>query len=153
MNALTRWNPLQELEEAQNRLAGLFGSSRFPLKGKDGDKELMMAAEWSPSVDISEDKSGYHVKADLPDVKKEDIKVTVSNGVLMLSGERKFEKEEKDKKYHRIERAFGSFMRTFDLPEDAAPDKVTAEFKDGVLKVHIEKSEMARPKEITVKTS
>jgi len=152
MSGLTRWNPLQELEDVQNRLAGLMGSRHFK-GGRDGEREAMMAAEWSPSVDVTEDKTGYHIKADLPEVKKEDIKVTISNGVLMLSGEREFEKEEKGKKYHRMERAYGRFMRTFDLPEDAAPDKVTADFKDGVLKVHIEKSEKARPKEIDVKTS
>lgn len=150
MSVLTRWSPLQELEEVQNRLASLIGS-RHLKGGRNGEKEAMMTAEWSPSVDVMEDKTAYHIKADLPEVKKEDVKVTISNGVLMLLGERKFDKEEKGKKYHRIERAYGSFMRTFDLPDDAATEKVSAEFKDGVLTVCIEKSEKARPKEIEVR--
>ena len=80
-------------------------------------------------------------------MKKEDVKVTVENGVLTLSGERKFEKEEKNKKYHRVERAYGSFMRRFTLPDDADPENVKAEFKDGMLTVHLSKSEKAKPKQ------
>jgi HSP20 family protein len=86
-------------------------------------------------------------------MRKEDVKVTVENGVLTLSGERKLEKEEKGKRYHRIERAYGSFVRSFTLPDDADSDKVSAEFKDGVLKVHVAKSEAAKPKQIEVKVS
>jgi HSP20 family protein len=102
-------------------------------------------------VDITEDEKEYLIKAELPEVKKEDVKVTVENGVLTMTGERKFEKEQKDKKYHRIERSYGSFMRSFSLPEAAAGDKVSAEFKDGVLKVHLPKSPEAKPKSIDVK--
>jgi HSP20 family protein len=110
-------------------------------------------AEWAPLVDISEDDNEYLIKADLADVKKEEIKVTVENGVLFLSGERKLEKDEKGRKYHRIERAYGSFGRSFSLPDDADAEKVNAEFNDGVLKLHIAKSEAARPKQIEVKVS
>jgi HSP20 family protein len=86
-------------------------------------------------------------------MKKEDVRLTVENGVLTISGERKFEKEEKGRKYHRIERAYGSFVRSFSLPEDADGSKVTADFKDGLLQVHLPKSVKATPKaiEITVR--
>jgi HSP20 family protein len=124
---------------------------RSPVRKDGGRDETMTVAEWAPLVDIMEDEAGYVIKAELPEVKKEDVKLTVQDGVLMLSGERKFVKEEKDKKYHRVERAYGSFVRSFSLPEDADEDKVTADFKDGVLQVHLPKSEKARPKNIEVK--
>ena len=92
-------------------------------------------------------------EAELPEVKREDVKVTVEKGMLRITGERKLEKEEKDKKYHRIERAYGSFERTFVLPEDAKADAVAAEFKEGVLKVHLPKSEQAKPKSLEIKVS
>jgi len=148
MNALTKWNPFRELEEIQNRLSSLFG--RTPLRGGPGE-EAITVSEWTPLVDITEDDKEYLIKAELPEVKKEDVKVTVENGTLTITGERKFEKEEKGKKYHRIERAYGSFMRSFTLPEGAAGDKVSADFKDGVLKVHLPKSAEAKPKSIDVK--
>jgi len=93
------------------------------------------------------------VKADLPDVKKEDVKVNVEDGILTITGERKFEKEETKKKYHRLERSYGSFLRRFTLPDGADGSKVNAEFKDGVLKVHLAKSEKAKPKAVEVKVS
>src|SRR6266851_1248749 len=93
------------------------------------------------------------VKADLPDVKKEDVKVTVESGVLTITGQRKVEKEEKDKKYHRVERSYGNSLRSFALPDGADGSKVNAEFKDGVLKVHLPKSEKVKPKAIEVKVS
>ena len=93
------------------------------------------------------------IKVDLPEIKREEIKVTVENGVLVLSGERELEKEEKGRKYHRIERAYGSFGRSFSLPDNADAEKVNAEFNEGVRKLHIAKSEAARPKQIEVKIS
>ena len=147
MNSLTKWNPFRELEEIQNRLSSIFG--RTPIRGLG--EEAMTVSEWRPLVDIVEDEKEYLIKAELPDVKKEDVKVTVENGVLTITGERKFEKEEKGKKYHRIERAYGSFMRSFTLPEGAAGDKISAEFKDGVLKVHLPKSAEPKSKPIDVK--
>jgi HSP20 family protein len=114
-------------------------------------KEAISVAEWSPLVDITEDEKEYIIKAELPELKKEDIKLNVHDDVLSLSGERKYEKEEKGKKYHRVERAYGSFLRTFTLPDDADGSKVVAEYKDGVLKVHVPKSEKAKPKSIDVK--
>jgi HSP20 family protein len=138
------------LEDVEKRLSGLWG--RRPAKG-EGEKEAISVAEWSPLVDITEDEKEYLIKAELPEMKKEDVKLTVENNVLCISGERKYEKEEKDKKYHRVERAYGSFMRSFTLPDDADGAKVAAEYKDGILKVHLPKSEKAKPKSIEVKVS
>lgn len=151
MNKLTRWDPFKEMEETQNRLARFFGLT--PPRPGNGGQETMTITEWSPSVDITEDDKEYLVKADLPDVKKDDVKVTVENGVLTITGERKFEKEEKGKKYHRIERSYGNFLRSFTLPDAADGAKVAAEFKDGVLKVHLPKSEKAKPKAVEVKVA
>lgn len=151
MNAVTRWDPFKELEDMQSRLNTLFG--RAPVR-KNGDKEeALTVAEWAPLVDITEDDKEYLIKAELPEVKKEDIKLTVDEDVLTITGERKYEKEEKGKKYHRVERAYGSFMRSFTLPEDADGSKVSADCKDGLLKVHLPKSEKAKPKSIEVKVS
>jgi HSP20 family protein len=100
-----------------------------------------------------EDDKEYLIKAEIPEMKKEDIKVNVHDDVLTISGERKYEKEEKNKKYHRVERAYGSFMRSFTLPEDADGTRVMAEYKDGLLNVHLPKSEKAKPKSIEVTIS
>lgn len=148
MNALNRWNPFKETEDLQNRVARLFGLA--PVRAGNGGQEAMTVTEWAPAVDIVEDDKEWLVKADLPEVKKEDVKVTVEDGVLTLTGERKFEKEEKNRKYHRVERAYGSFLRSFMLPDGADAAKVTAEFKDGVLKVHLPKSVSAKPKAVEV---
>lgn len=151
MQAITRWDPFKELEDMQSRLSTLFG--RAPMR-KNGEKEeAMTIAEWAPLVDISEDDKEYLIKAELPDMKKEDIKLTVHDDVLTITGERKYEKEEKGKKYHRVERAYGSFMRSFTLPDDADASKVVADYKDGLLKVHLPKSEKAKPKSIEVKVA
>jgi HSP20 family protein len=151
MNALTRWDPFKEMEEAQNRLARFLGLA--PARTGNGGQEVMTVTEWAPSVDIIEDDKEWLLKADLPEVKKEDVKVTVEKGVLTITGERKFEKEEKDKKYHRIERSYGNFFRSFTLPDAADGSKVNAEFKDGVLKVHLPKSEKTKPKAVEVKVA
>src|SRR5436189_3024091 len=143
---LTRWEPFREMEEFQNRLSTLFGR---PLRRTNGREEITLP-EWTPLADITEDDKEYLIKAELPEMKKEDVKVTVENGVLTISGERKFEKEEKKKKYHRVERGYGSFVRTFALPEDADADRVKAQFKQGILEVHLPKNEKAKPKQIEV---
>jgi HSP20 family protein len=147
MSTLTRWEPLKELEDLQNRLSSLLG--RTPVRRTDAKEEITLA-EWAPLADIIEDDKEYIVKAELPEVKKEDVKVTLEKGVLTISGERKFEKEEKNKKYHRVERAYASFVRSFMLPEDADAENVKAEFKDGIPTVHVSKTEKAKPKEIDV---
>jgi HSP20 family protein len=137
------------MEEAQNRFNRFLGG--FPNKIGSGEPHSLTVADWSPEVDISEDDHGYLLKADLPEMKKEDVRVTVDHGILSVSGERKSEKEDKKKKFHRIERSFGSFRRTFKLPEDADSTKVTADFHDGVLKVHLPTTPIARSKAIKVK--
>src|ERR1700736_5537329 len=151
MNALTRWDPFRELEEMQHRLSGVLGR-QVPTR-QNGDKESITVAEWAPVVDITEDEQEYLIKADLPEVQREEVKVTVENGVLVLSGQRRLEKENRNRRYHRIERSYGSFVRSYSLPDDADSSKVNAEFKEGVLKLHIPKSESARPRQIEVKIS
>src|SRR5437588_11216029 len=151
MQTLTRWDPFREMEDFQNRLSTLFG---HPLRRTNGHgREKITLADWTPLADITEDEKEYLVKAELPEMKREDVKVTVENGVLTITGERKFEKEEKKRKYHRVERGYGTFMRSFTLPDDAGFNKVNAEFKSGVLKVHVPKSEQAKPKQIEVKVA
>jgi HSP20 family protein len=145
---LTMWNPFRELDEVQNRLGSFFGGT-FPRFG-NGNGGLKLA-DWSPQVDITEDDKEYLIKTDLPEMKKDEIKVNVTEGVLTISGERKTEKEEKNKKFHRIERSYGTFERSFTLPDDANGAKVAAEFKDGVLRVHLPKNPVAKPKAIEVK--
>ena len=119
----------------------------------EGQEEQITVPEWAPLVDISEDDKEYLIKAELSEVKKEDVKVTAEEGTLIIMGERKFEKEEKGKKYHRVERSYGSFGRTFSLPDDASPGKVSAEFKEGVLTVHLAKTQKAKPTQIEVKVA
>ena len=148
INTLTRWEPLREMEDFQNRLSNFFGR---PMRRSNGHgREDITLADWTPAADITEDEKEYLITAELPEMKKEEVKVTVENGVLTISGERKFEKEEKKKKYHRVERGYGTFMRSVTLPEDADANKVKAEFKNGLLRVHLPKSEKAKPKEIEV---
>lgn len=149
MNKLTIWNPFRELDEAHNRLGRLLGG--FPNRIGNGNGDELALPDWSPLVDITEDDQEYLVKADLPEIKKEDVKVIVENGLLSIKGERKSEKEEKKKRYHRIERSYGNFERTFTFPDETDAAKVKAEFKDGVLKVHLPKSPAAKPKTVEVK--
>jgi HSP20 family protein len=151
MNKLITWNPLREMEEAQNRFSTFFGGiPTFPIRFPNNGGSLKLA-DWSPLVDIIEDDHEYLFKADLPEMKKDDVKVTIENGILYISGERKAEKEEKKKKFHRLERFFGIFERRFTVPEDADPTKIRAEFRDGVLQVHLPKRSMPKPKTIEVK--
>ena len=102
-------------------------------------------------VDIVEDNNEYLIKADLPEVKKSEISVTVENGLLKIRGERKYETEDKSRTYHRVERSYGKFERSFSIPGDADGTKISAEFKDGVLMVHLPKDEKAKPKAVDVK--
>ena len=149
MDTLRNWNQQKVLEAWQHALGSLV--HRPPVHWPEGQEEPLAVAEWAPLVDISEDDKEYLIKAELPDVRKEDVKVTAEEGTLTLKGERKFEKEEKGKKYHRVERAYGTFVRNFSLPDDASPAKVSAEFKDGVLSVHLAKTQKATPQQIEVK--
>jgi HSP20 family protein len=152
MNKLITWSPLREMEEAQNRFNRFF-SGGFPNRIGGGEIHSLAVADWSPEVDISEDDHGYLLKADLPEMKKDDVSVTVEDGILSVSGERKGEKENPKRKFHRIERSFGTFRRTFTLPEDADSTKVTAEFRDGVLKVHLPTTPIAKSKATQVKVA
>ena len=160
MNKLTKWNPwklspswdpFREMEEMHNRLSSLFGRS-WPVWRSEPEEGFTLA-EWMPSVDIEESDKEYLIKAELPGMKKEEVKLKVEGGTLSISGERKAEKEEKDKKYHRVERSYGAFSRSFTLPEGALAEKISAEFKDGVLMVHLPKDEKAKPRAIEVKVS
>ncbi len=150
MNKLITWNPLREMAEAQNRFNPFFLGG-FPNRMGRGEIPSLAVADWSPEIDISEDDHGYLLKADLPEMKKEDVKVTVDHGILSVSGERKSEKEDKKKKFHRIERSLGTFRRSFTLPQDTDSTKVTAEFRDGVLKVYLPTTAIERSKATQVK--
>ena len=140
---LTRWNPFVELDEIQQRLNRLF-LDRTTKAGEDAFADFM------PAVDIQETDAEFIVKADLPDVKKEEIKIQFQDGVLAIEGERRREKEEKGKRFHKVEREFGRFVRRFALPTEVDPEKVRAEFKDGVLNVTLPKTPAAKPKLIDV---
>src|SRR5437763_14912225 len=130
MQALTRWGPFREMEDFQNRLSTLFG--RAPMRRGNGHEDITLA-DWSPLADITEDEKEYLIKAELPEMKREDVKVIVENGVLTISGERKFEQEEQKRKFHRVERGYGTFVRSFRLPDDADWKRVKAELKNDVL--------------------
>ncbi len=156
MSSMTPYDPFRrsmsffdrELREMQNRFSNMF--HRVPMRG-DHEEEAMGTTQWMPPVDIVEDDREYLIKAELPEIRKEDVRVTVQDGILSIAGERKFESEEKGRRFHRVERAFGSFNRTFMVPTDADPEEVTAEFTDGLLQIHLPKSEQARPRSIDVK--
>ena len=147
---ITRWDPFRELQDMSQRLNQIFAR---PFDGLGSGRELLTVAEWSPAVDVSETDGEYVVKAELPDVKKEDVKITMEDGVLTLTGERKQEKEEKGKRYHRIERSYGSFMRSFELPDNVDTSKAKAEYKDGMLTLSLPKSEKAKSKALEIKVS
>ena len=151
MNALKQWNQLKDLETFQHNLDSLL--RRSPVHLPSRPEQPAAAAEWTPLVDISEDDKEYLIKAELPEVRKEDVRVTAEEGTLSIMGERKFEKEEKGRRYHRVERAYGTFGRSFSLPDDASPARVSAEFKDGVLTVHLVKDEKAKPQHVEIKVS
>ena len=147
---LIKWDPFRELEDVSSRLNRIFGRT---LGRMGSNSEMLAMADWTPSADISETNTAYLIKAEIPGVKKEDVKVSILDGMLTIQGERKMEKEEKDKKFHRIERSYGSFMRSFRLPEDADESAVKAEFKDGMLNVTLTKSAKAKPKSVNVSVS
>lgn len=147
MSNLQTWNPFKEFEAMHANWPSFFKNPVF--KSIEGDKQF------SPALDIVEDKENFMVRIELPDMKKEDIKVECHDGILTISGERKFEKETKnpDKKYHRIERSYGNFMRSFTLPTAADAEHILAEYQDGMLEVKISKKALAQPaaKQIPIK--
>lgn len=127
------WDPFRELEEISNRFNRLFG----PRKAGDGEREVLAKTEWIPSCEISENEKEYRIRLELPDVNKDDVHVTLENGVLSIQGERKAEKEEKGYQYHRRELSYGSFLRQFTMPNDIDDTNVDATFKDGMLTVTV----------------
>lgn len=147
--SLVRWQPFEEIERTMNRM--LAGSPwRLPrmLEGENGE------FEWQPSSNITETEKEYLVRAELPGVKKEDVKITIENGTLTVSGERKMEKETKGEKVHRMESFHGTFSRSFSLPTDVDEKQIKAESKDGVLTVRLPKTAVApASKAIEVKVS
>lgn len=149
MSTLTTWNPYQELERLQDRV--LRAMRLTPAQSGDEANSLLTVSDWTPAVDITEDEKEYLITADLPQVEKDDVKVVVENGSLIIRGERKRESVHKDKKVHRIERSYGSFQRSFSLPDDADGNSVTASFKDGALRISLPKSEEKKPKHIEVR--
>jgi HSP20 family protein len=137
---LARWNPFHEMEDLMRSYSRALAQN--PSQG-------MTRADWAPSVDITENDKEFLIMAELPGIKKDDIKIQLHNGVLTISGERKSEK--RDEKEHRIERYYGSFARSFALPENVKEDGVTAEHVDGVLHLKLPKSEPAKPKAVEIK--
>lgn len=124
------------------------------LPHKRGTRENnLFAGAWAPAVDIYETDQAIELKADLPEIEPKDVDVRVEDNMLYLKGERKFEKDLKEENYHRIERSYGSFARSFALPQGIATDKITADYKNGVLKVTLPKREESKPKQIQVKVN
>lgn len=144
---LTKWDPLSELEAMSSHLNRIFGRPALPGAAAH---DMLKMADWTPSVDISETDKEFVIKAEIPGVKKEDVKVTIESGMLTIKGERKMEKEEKGKKFHRVERSYGSFVRSFRIPDGVDESKVKAEFKDGVMNVALPKSEKAKSKALEI---
>lgn len=144
---LNRWNPMRELEDFQHRILSAF---RHGADAPRNGQESLVAAEWMPLVDITEDAKEYVISAELPEVSRDDVKVTMENRLLTIRGERRLEREE-GRKHHRMERFYGAFARSFAMPDDGDPASVRADFKDGVLRIRIAKSETARPRQVEVK--
>lgn len=145
--ALVKWEPFREFDDMLSRMERYTGKLGWP----NLRRETFATTEWAPKVDIVETDKEYTIKAELPEVNKEDVKVNIENGELTISGERKQEKEEKDKKFHRIERYYGSFMRSFTLPDNVDEANIKATFKDGMLNLSLPKSAQAKPKAMEVK--
>jgi HSP20 family protein len=144
---LVKWDPFREWEDISSRLGRVFG--RSPDRSEP-EREMLTLADWAPSTDIAETDEAYFIKAEIPGVKREDVKVTVQDGMLTLQGERKMEKEEKGKRFHRIECCYGKFVRSFLVPNDVEESSVRAEFKDGMLYVTLAKTARATSKAIKV---
>lgn len=151
--ALIKWNPSRELLKIEREFNRMFNSlsNHFGFgNGDDIDGEYENAV-WSPLSDIYEDKDSYVLTMDLPGIRKEDVKISYVDGQLNVSGERKQERESKNGTYHRVERNYGKYFRTFTLPKKIKEDKIDAEFKDGQLTITIPKADEAKPKEIDIK--
>jgi len=153
--SLTRWNPARELAtwpsdifSMQRDINRLFDNF---FRGDRTPEESTSLSLWTPAVDIEEREDAYSVKVELPGVSKEDVKITLESNTLTIRGDKKQEKEEKGKNYHRVERSYGSFQRSFALPSTVKAEKIDASYKDGILEITLPKAEEAKPKQIEVK--
>ena len=149
MTLLTRWEPVREfsgLQDRLNRMNRLFRESYSP----EGPEEALTTTSFAPPVDIYEDEHNITLKMEVPGIEEKDIDVRVEGNTLTFHGERKFEKEEKEENYRRIERQYGSFTRSFTLPSSVEPSQVSANYDKGVLKVSLAKKAEAKPKQIKV---
>lgn len=144
--SIVNWTPFRDMDGFFDRYYNALG--RQPYAGSD--VELSKKLEWRPSVDISETDKFYLIKAELPEVEKDDVDVSVENGLLTISGERRYESEEETETRHRIESMYGRFSRSFTLPSDADESKISAKSRNGVLKVRIPKMEETREKPVRV---
>ena len=147
----TAWDPFREFQELSDRLNRIFHTGTPAVS--DSREQALTVFDWVPAVNISETDKAYIVRADLPDVKKEDVKVTHENGVLTIEGERRHEKREEGEKFHRVESSYGKFMRRFTLPDDAQDESIEATFKDGSLNVAIPKAATKRDKSREIRVS
>ncbi len=143
---LTRFEPYRELATLQDRLNRAFGSA---FARSDRDDEVSMAA-WAPPVDIVEEKDRIVITAELPGFKEDQIEIQSENGMLTLRGERQFEKQQDGKSYHRVERSYGQFVRSFSLPNNVDRERIRAEFSDGLLRIDLPKREDAKPRTIKI---
>lgn len=146
---LIRWNP--EADVLRGRVDRLFNQMLQDLWGTTLPAEEVSTRRWAPAVDIKETEDALVLRAELPGLTKDDVKITLENQVLTLSGERKFEKEAKGESYHRIERSYGAFTRAFTLPTHVKTEKVDATFADGVLTVTLPKMEESKPRHIAIR--
>jgi len=144
MTVLTRWDPFRDMQTLQNRLNRLFEEQY------SSGQEAMTTGAFVPPVDIYEDQHGIQLKLEVPGIDEKDLDIKVENNVLTVSGERKFEKEQKEENFHRIERRYGSFTRSFTLPNTVDTEKISGEYNNGVLNLHLAKREEAKPKQIKV---
>ena len=143
--SLVRWEPFSAVDEMLNRFPAFFG--RWPRFAPDTESKL----DWAPSVDISETGEEYLIRAALPAVEKEDVSVTVDDGMLTLSGERRQKEEQKNEKFHKVETYYGSFSRSFALPDAVDQAAIRAESKDGVLTIHVPKTKVEAKQPTTIK--
>jgi HSP20 family protein len=149
--AIVKWEPFRDLLGLQGRMNRLFEDSlRGWSHGTTADDDWALGGTWAPLVDIYEQEGNLVLKAELPGVDPKDVDIRLENNILTLSGDRKVDSEVKRENYHRVERAYGSFTRSFTLPSVINQEKIQAEFKDGVLKVTLPKREEAKPKQITI---
>jgi HSP20 family protein len=146
--AIVRWEPFRDLVSLQDRMNRVFDDAFRGQRGAHEDWAL--GGSWAPSVDIYEHNGNLVLKAELPGIDPKDVDVRVENNVLTLRGERKIDDEVKQESYHRVERSYGSFTRSFTLPNVVDTDKIKADFKDGVLQLVLPKREEAKPKQIAI---